>query len=296
MNYLMLNIPSIKILLSKKFIKSFVYGFLNKKVFSNINFFCFFIGYPRSGHTLVAALLDAHPEVCMSMEVHALKLVEEGYSRNQIFYIILNNSREVNKRLKNVWKGYSYSVPNQYQGNFTSLKIIGDKKGGRSTSLFSKDFSIYSRLFSNIKCPIKILHVIRNPFDNISTMIIRSKLNKFALSKEDFLSVINQYFKLVEINSKIRNHAGFDIFELYHEDIINNPVSLLKDLLNFFELQYSNDYLKDCTSIIYHEPHRSRCDIEWPQELIDVVQSNISQYFFLKRYSFQDGMENKSSK
>jgi hypothetical protein len=31
--------------------------------------FCLFIGYPRSGHRLIGALLDAHPDVAIAHEI-----------------------------------------------------------------------------------------------------------------------------------------------------------------------------------------------------------------------------------
>ena len=37
--------------------------------------FCLFIGYPRSGHSLLGSLLDAHPDIAIAHEVNALGLV-----------------------------------------------------------------------------------------------------------------------------------------------------------------------------------------------------------------------------
>jgi hypothetical protein len=37
--------------------------------------FCLFIGYPRSGHSLVGSLLDAHPDIAIAHEVNVLGLV-----------------------------------------------------------------------------------------------------------------------------------------------------------------------------------------------------------------------------
>jgi len=43
-------------------------GINNKLVssFSEIETYCTFIGYSRSGHSIIAALLDAHPNIVMA--------------------------------------------------------------------------------------------------------------------------------------------------------------------------------------------------------------------------------------
>ena len=48
--------------------------------------FCLFVGYSRSGHSLVGALLDAHPEITIAHQVNGLKLViEDNLSRRLLF-------------------------------------------------------------------------------------------------------------------------------------------------------------------------------------------------------------------
>ena len=46
----------------KKYIVSAICGNLNRRKYKEIQDLCLFIGYGRSGHTLVASLLDAHPD------------------------------------------------------------------------------------------------------------------------------------------------------------------------------------------------------------------------------------------
>ncbi|MBV6654043.1 MAG: hypothetical protein KI786_09830, partial [Mameliella sp.] len=44
----------------------------SKAAYEKINKGIFFIGYPRSGHSILGALLDAHPQVALSHELDAL--------------------------------------------------------------------------------------------------------------------------------------------------------------------------------------------------------------------------------
>jgi hypothetical protein len=100
--------------------------------FCDIEKVCLFIGYPRSGHSLVGSLIDAHPHAVISHELDTIKLVKMGFSQRQIFSLILNNSKAFS-RSGRIWTGYSYKVPNQYQGEFKELRIIGDKCGNQTT-------------------------------------------------------------------------------------------------------------------------------------------------------------------
>ena len=52
-----------------------------------------FIGYPRSGHSLIGVLLDAHPNTIISHELGALKYLHTGFSKGQIYHLLLEKSR-----------------------------------------------------------------------------------------------------------------------------------------------------------------------------------------------------------
>jgi len=275
-------------LLSKKYIKSLVYGFRYRRTFKSVKNFCFFIGHARSGHSFIGALLDAHPEAIMGMEIHALKLVSQGYSKNQIYYIILNNSRKFRSALNNVWTGYSYAVPNQYQGRYKTIKVIGDKRGGSTSVMFRNDFSIYEKLQSLVKCQVKILHVIRNPFDNISTMVTRNLMEGAEPTHKDVLFKINQYFDKVRIVANVKEGLDLEILDIHHEDFVTKPEIELRKILAFFVFHPYDDYINDCSSVVYKEPHKSRHKFKWSDDLINQVNSLINEYPHLKRYSFDD--------
>jgi hypothetical protein len=62
--------------------------------FPDVQAFCLFVGYSRSGHSLVGALLDAHPEITVAHEANVLELViEENLSRRVLFETLLENAR-----------------------------------------------------------------------------------------------------------------------------------------------------------------------------------------------------------
>jgi hypothetical protein len=275
---------SVEEILTRRYIKSLVYSFLKRKQYRSIKVFCMFIGYQRSGHSFIGALLDAHPNAMMGMEVDALNLVKLGYKRNQIFYCLIRNSEIFTKKLKNIWTGYSYAVEGLYQGRFTDLRLIGDKKGGKSTLQLGEDFSLFMKLKAIIGIPVKVLHVMRNPLDNITTMIIRNLPEKKIPDKEDFLDKIDLYFKKAEINKKLKESGEMEILDVYHEDFINEPIKELKRILQFVGLDPFPDYINLCSRKVYKEPHITRNQLNWSEDLLDEVKNRAIKYPFLKKY------------
>lgn len=63
--------------------------------------------------------------------------------------------------------------------------MIGDKKGGRTTQLLELNKETLLNISRTVKLPIKMIHMVRNPFDNIATMVLR-KL-KIKTSREELM-------------------------------------------------------------------------------------------------------------
>ncbi len=279
-----MNHPGIKEMFTKRFIGSMIYGTVKQNTFRNIQSFCMFIGYPRSGHSFIGALIDAHPNASMGMEVDALNLVRLGYSKNQLFCYLIRSSKIFTKKLKNQWSGYSYAVPGQYQGKYTTLKLIGDKRGGKSTLHLMEDFSLYKKLMKLVKCKVKVLHIIRHPLDNISTIILMSLKDNHVPIRTDFEAKIDLYFESVKFNSEIKRNGNINILDVYHEDLISKPREQLLRILDHLELDPEPSYLNSCIRQVYKEPNLSREKLIWPEDMLSRVHKEMSKYEFLKKY------------
>lgn len=273
------------------YLKSWLLGRIRSKQFSQVHTFLMFIGYPRSGHSLIASLLDAHPNIIIGMEWGVLPHLKMGYDQEQIFYSILNNSKTFNLRKRNVWTGYSYHIDGMFQGKYTELLIIGDKMGGRTSMMVKESPELLEQLKSGIKKSIKFIHVIRNPFDVITTMTKRSQERKSKnedLKTIHLLPFIKSFFDRAETISWLKLNIQAEIFDLYQEDFIKNPDENLIDLLKFVNIESDVDYVKRCSEIVYDQPHKSRFDIDWTIDLVHYVQEEIKKYNFLSRYSYDD--------
>ena len=66
------------------------------------------------------------------------------------------------------------------------FKVIGDKKGGDTALLLDQlgDLSILEEINQVVQVPTKFIHVTRNPFDNIATMMLRETGSREAVRKE----------------------------------------------------------------------------------------------------------------
>ncbi len=272
----------------KKYFKSLLIGNLNAAKYKNVRAYCMFIGYGRSGHSLIAALLDAHPNITIGMEEDVLNLIKCHFSRNQLFSCITRNSRLFKKKYKNSWTGYSYKVPGQYQGTFKKLEIIGDKKGAASSMRLGDNFELYHKLEKTVRCPVKTIHVIRNPFDNISTMINRNLGYDIIPDRHQFLYYISKYFLRAGVNKELKMKNIMDILDIYHEEFVAHPGNFLKKILDFLDISGDEKYIQACSDIIYESPNKSKYSIKWPKYFIDLVHTEIQHYPFLKRYSYYD--------
>ena len=102
---------------------------LDTKIWDKVKLVVLFIGYERSGHSLVGSLLDAHPNIVIADELHTVKtwqsFPKEDKTRNTLFQALYSNSYKMSQRGERSSKncistlgGYKYQVPNQWQGRF----------------------------------------------------------------------------------------------------------------------------------------------------------------------------------
>lgn len=261
--------------------------FFKERKYRELINYCMFIGYPRSGHTLYGALLDAHPDCVISHELNVLQLMINNSSRNQIFKAILDNSGEYAKSGRRN-EGYKYEVKDQWQGKFNNLRVIGDKQGGRTSRMLAENPVLLDQFAGLVKTKIKILHVYRNPFDNLASRSKGGNLEKKEFNTNGLRKDIEKHFVQVAINDKIRKDGKFDVLDIKHENFLNSPIEGLKRITKFLELDSNENYLNACAAIVFKKPHKTRFDIEFPQELIDLIDIRKKDYDFLTGYSYKD--------
>ncbi len=240
--------------------------------------FCLFVGYPRSGHSLVGSLLDAHPDVAISHELHVLRYLRYGFGRDQLLALILENA-EQNAAAGRVQTGYGYAVPGMWQGRVRRLRVAGDKRGGTTVRKLVAQPERLETLRERMGVPLLLIHVVRNPFDSIARMALASP---HRAPRE----LSDHYFRMADGVARLRESES--VRDVYHEAMIESPREELVALCDFLGAPAPDDYLDACAKIVWTRPQQTRREFAWPAGLREHIASRLGDYPFFARYSFEE--------
>jgi hypothetical protein len=270
---------------ARMYARSYEWARAQTGLFAEVRDYTMFLGHARSGGTLTGALLDAHPNAIIGDEVDVLQYVNAGFDREQIFHILLERSqRHANKghvKAGRDQKQYSYYVPNAWQGRYERLLVIGNRKAGISTQRIGSDPQSLERLrklLGNIR--LKFILSVRNPYDTISTMSIRSG--------RELASGLSQYFANCATIQEVSDAVSEEnLLVLRHEDLLNDPEGHLRQMCNFLDIPPVEEYLSACKAILFKSPATSRTKVKWETEMIQKVKAEIEKFSFLEGYSYE---------
>lgn len=250
--------------------------------FADVERYCMFIGYPRSGHSLVGSLISAHRHAVIGDELDALRYVRLGFSREQIYSLVLRSDEAFSARGRQAFV-HNYDVPGQWQGRYETLRVIGDKKGGNSVWQMAARPQLLAGLRDRVRDPLRVIHVTRNPFDNVAAIF------KMPAWAGDLAGATRLYERLAEGVADLRERLDEgEIHELRHEDLIADSHSTLAAVVGFLDLDAPGGYLEACASILYDKPNQVRHQVEWPEGVRDRVAAIIDRHPFLSGYSWDD--------
>ena len=290
---------------------------LSPAVIGGVKKFVYFVGYQRSGHSIVGSLLDAHPHVVIAHEYFISKHFTElnrtsnNTWKENLFNILYRKSVRDAKRLRqNRKKGYTLGVDGQWQGRYDRyIEVIGDKSGGRAT----EDYRINKRAFVKnflrmkeaVAIPVRIIHVVRNPFDMISTQLIidtrgdedlgilKARKQNGSLTPLDipdgqkYITIESIFRKFDTALEMIDSFLGREnVLELHNDDLVKNPKSTISNIFTFLGVNTSEHYLDMCAGKVFKTVSQSRDLIMWSSQDIRTVENRISKYDMLDRYSF----------
>jgi len=247
-------------------------------LFDRVERFCLFAGYPRSGHSIVGALLNAHKDAVISHELIVPRLFLRGCSRNDIYSQIIARANWFNRHGNT--SNYRLDVPGQYQGRFESLRVIGDKRGGGVSLCLIEHPDFLRRVRALVGVPLRLVNVVRNPYDNIAAISI--------WHQKSLPESADVYFRFCQGAAMLEDLAEpEEVISIRHEEFIAAPQKILANLCAFLELELYPGYLDDCCATLFRKPTFTRRRVSWDKKLIDDVAKRASTFPMLRGYSFE---------
>lgn len=274
-----------------------------RQSFSGVEGFLQFAGFPRSGHSLIGSLIDAHPGAVVSHELDIIGLVDAGWSRRDILALIGSESAAFMEHGR-YWNGFAYVVPRQFNGEAAAPTIMGDKKGDWAVRRVQDDPALLDRLHGIMDMPCKWLLVVRNPFDNIATMSLRrgGAYDRLRISSPDpatFRAALK-----AEAGKTIADHADDAMIEDFinlcrgvammqaridpqdwlgvgYEGFVREPLEGLGRILDFTGLPRDDGFMRDAASIVRAGGNHSRNAVAWSDAQIRRVRDAIAEFDFL---------------
>ena len=277
--------------------------------------FVFFIGYPRSGHSIIASMIDAHPNAIVAHEFNLFaKLVTKPQHRTlleskaDLLNTLYQNSHRqsvIGWRSNNTFfsrKGYNLdlSAAESWQGRFTFLRVIGDKSGGTTARAYRDDPHMFKTLYNSmmdlLKVPVRVIHAVRNPYDMIATRLLyrhsETKGVKGKFNETHRLRGVNVGQAVEGLRSEAQavnemvKDCNLSVFEIHNTDFVHDPKRWMQKLCDFLGLECSQSYLKMCDANTFKILSKTRYDVEWEDEVRHSVGSMIREFPFFNRYSY----------
>jgi hypothetical protein len=249
-----------------------------RKHFATVQRYCMFVGYPRSGHSLIGALLNVHPNITIAHEMDLLRYLQVGVSRAQLLAMLWRRN-EAFLRGGSHWEGYNYSVPSQAHDGNEPVRVIGDKKGGTSALRVLAQPDLLDKLHTKLRLPIHVVHVVRNPYDNIATIAMRGRVPPvIAIEK------YRRHCLGVEI---VRSRMNPQMFvTVRYEDFIARPASVLEALCSFLGEDAPAPYVAACCARVFTSARRTRDSVQWTASDCRMVAGLAEEFTYLRGYSF----------
>lgn len=259
---------------------SSAWGAIGARELDDVERFCLFIGHARSGHSLIGSLLNAHPEMVISHELDAVGYLSHGFGRRQLYWLILQRDA-VFGEMDRTWTGYDYSVPGQHQGEFDRLRVIGDKRGRTTALELGAKPALLDRLRRTVGVPIRVVHVTRNPYDNIATEAVRRRLTLADATRwyERSCSAVDRVRPLL---------APDELVDLGYESFTERPREGLAALCRFVGVEATDSYLDSCSGVVWPATKRRRDALDWTAEDRRRVEALIAGHPVLGTYTFDD--------
>lgn len=257
----------------------------------DVRTFCAFVGHTRSGHSLVGALIDAHPNAIVSHHGRLFGTKEmTGVlalpDREKLFRSLVSQSmaqavaRSGQRRTREGGRErYSYAVPGQWQGRFNELRVLGTQHAHDISSVLDANPAALDELAAVIGTPLRLISVVRNPWDHVESMG-RGVGRERADTRR---SILDHYILRSRMIQRAKD-AGYDVIDVSLEELISDPHTELRRICEFLEVEPHADYLEACAGLVFDSPNETHRDHDWTGEELEGITAAIDEFPWLERY------------
>jgi hypothetical protein len=133
------------------------------------------------------------------------------------------------------------------------------------------------RLEEIVEVPLRLIHVVRNPFDNVASIRLIKPGKKLPRA-------VKSYGRLAAQNARVLGEGGHETITVRHEDLIADPTLELQRLCSFLGLEQDDRYLENAAEFVFSSPRRTRERVEWDPESVTGVHELIATHSFLSDY------------
>ena len=287
---------------------------LPQQVIDHVEKFVFFIGYTRSGHTIVSSVLDANPNVVIGQEFKMFRmallhnhkeLINKSYLFNQLYWKSWNESHYGVTSVDKVGEHYGVGIlSNSYSwhGMYKNLRVIGYKSAASVTGMYrgnpNQFKQVYKQFAHTLKIPIHAIHVVRNPYDMIATHFMcksrfRSKgqVSQPSESKDSANMLVGSMSKVFWLADGVLDmimdpELDLKVLEVHNADYVRKPAETVKRICAFLEVDCPEGYVQACKEKAYTRVSKTREAVLFPKQMVTEIGQKLKKYPFFRRYAY----------